>query len=288
MPGGSHFTVAKLSAAVANKTLKQFEVDQMATRVLTAMFGAGIMDSEQPTGLPSANVSSEQHAALAHELATGAAVLLKNRNQALPLSRQASVAVIGAAADCDQPVPQFGFGWPSSIGCVSSGGGSGSVAPGNVTSILTAITAQARSTHYSSGRNTSQAAEIAAASDVAVVVVAVTSCEGTDRASVSLPPDQLAYLHAVATAQSNTVVLVMTPGALHTFSPIRRKIIVAFKLNARAPEHCCLCRCSRHGLVKCRCWNYLCFSAGSSSGTSPGLPSVRYRESVRPLACHNA
>jgi len=50
--------------------------------------------------------------------------------------------------------------------------------------------------------------------DVAIVVVGVTSSEGTDRKSLSLPSDQLAYLHAAVAAQSNTIVIVMTPGSL--------------------------------------------------------------------------
>ena len=68
MPGGAHFTPAKLGAAVTNGSIKAERVSKMAANVLTSMFAAGIMDSKQPSGEPSANATSEEHAALALQL----------------------------------------------------------------------------------------------------------------------------------------------------------------------------------------------------------------------------
>jgi beta-glucosidase len=43
MPGGGYFTPRAFDAALASGALNQSTVDDMATRVLTAMFGVGIM-----------------------------------------------------------------------------------------------------------------------------------------------------------------------------------------------------------------------------------------------------
>lgn len=214
MPGGGFFTQEKLKGAVKNGTVAESEIDGMATHILTAMYAVGIMDTPQPTGLPDANATSAKHALLAQHLAEQAAVLLKNDRGILPLKEGASVAVIGAAANCEAPTPSFGFGWPATIGCINSGGGSGGVAPAGVVSVKDALQQRQPYVRYANGSDTEHAAAYARVADVAIVVVGVTSSEGTDRGSLELPSDQLAYLHAVAAAQPNTIVLVMTPGSL--------------------------------------------------------------------------
>jgi len=214
MPGGGFFTQEKLGGAVANGTLSESDIDDMATHVLTAMYAVGVMDIPQPTGHPSANVTTDDHAALAQAIAEQSSVLLKNDEGILPLDSGSKVAVIGAAANCTAPTPKFGFGWPETIGCMNSGGGSGGVAPSHVVSILSAVQEQASSVNYANGSDTKAAAALAKEADVAIVVVGVTSSEGTDRTDLNLPADQLAYLRAVAAAQPRTVVVVMTPGSL--------------------------------------------------------------------------
>ena len=216
MPGGSFLTTDALRRAIANGSLAPAAVARMATRVLTSMYAAGVMDAaqQQPAGTPDANATSAAHDALAQRLATSAAVLLKNSGRLLPLRKTARVAVVGAAARCEEHTPSFGFGWPPSAGCLSSGGGSGGVVAPQVESILDAVASVGASVRYADGRDAAAAAAAAAAADVAVVVVGATSCEGTDRPSVELPADQLRYLRAVAAAQPSTVVVLMAPGAV--------------------------------------------------------------------------
>uniref|UniRef100_A0A7S2IVB9 Probable beta-glucosidase G n=1 Tax=Haptolina brevifila TaxID=156173 RepID=A0A7S2IVB9_9EUKA len=214
MPGGSFFTADKFRAAIGNGSLTSAAISNMATHVLTPMFAKGIMDSAQPSGRPDANATSSSHDALAVHLATAAAVLLKNEGQLLPLTRGAALAVIGPAAKCDAPKPDYGFGWPPSIGCLNSGGGSGGVAGAHYDGILGALTPLAASVTFDEGNDARAAAATAAAADVAVVVVGSTSCEGADRSSVELPEGQLSYLRAVAAAQPRTVVVLMAPGAV--------------------------------------------------------------------------
>jgi beta-glucosidase-like glycosyl hydrolase len=103
--GGRYFTEGALRAALANGSLTADTVSTMATHVLTSMYAVGQVDSKQPSGLPTANATSQAHSDLAEHLASAAAVLLKNERQLLPLSRTASVAVIGAAANCEAEVP---------------------------------------------------------------------------------------------------------------------------------------------------------------------------------------
>lgn len=215
MPGGSFYTAAELLAALSNHSITIEKLDLMAMRVLTSVFSAGVMDTPQPTGTPSANASSAVHAALAREIAADATVLLKNQHELLPLPTNHSIAIVGAPANCEEPVPAFGFGWPSSIGCVNSGGGSGSVAPSSVVSLLDAVKQRnSGPVRYTNGSDPEIAAAAAAAADIAIVVVAVTSCEGSDREHTSLPAHQLAYLHSVAAVQPKTVVVAMSPGSL--------------------------------------------------------------------------
>jgi beta-glucosidase len=66
---------------------------------------------------------------------------------------------------------------------------------------------------YNDGTDTAAAAALASTVDVAVVVVAITSAEGTDRTNLSLPCWQDALVAAVAAANNNTVVVVRCPGA---------------------------------------------------------------------------
>lgn len=245
MPGGGFFTQDLIRAAIANGTLTVANVDAMATRVLTAMYTMGVMDTAQPTGNAGNNGTSEAHAALAQTLAENAAVLIKNEGNLLPLGlgllerrdtesdpsrhtgvaasaaakplRKLKIALVGAAAACKEPTPTFGFGWPPTVGCLNSGGGSGGVVAAGVVSILDALLADTRAeVSFANGSDTAAAAALAAAADVSIVVVGSTSSEGTDRSNTSLPGTHLAFLKAVAAAspQKKTVVLLMTPGAV--------------------------------------------------------------------------
>ena len=106
---------AKLDAAVASGAVTPDVIDTQVTRILTSMYRVGIMDTPQPTGKSAVNATSESHAALAQHLAEQAAVLLKNFGGLLPLRRKkgTTIAVIGAAADCNATRP------PCHLGCYS-------------------------------------------------------------------------------------------------------------------------------------------------------------------------
>jgi beta-glucosidase len=70
-------------------------LDDMAGRILFAMFDSGVFDNPLPAA-PSTDVSTPQHQQVATQVAEAGTVLLKNDSGALPLSRHVhSIALIG-------------------------------------------------------------------------------------------------------------------------------------------------------------------------------------------------
>ena len=69
---------------------------------------------------------------------------------------------------------------------------------------------------FDRGTDTAAAAALAKTMDVAVVFVATTSSEGSDRKSLNLDDNGNELVSAVAAANPNTVVVAATPGALLT------------------------------------------------------------------------
>ncbi len=88
---------APLTQAVMDGTVTIATVDSMVKPILTEMFRFKLF-TRQPSGGPSATVTTPQHAALAREVAEQGAVLLKNSTGLLPLPAGGSIAVIGEAA----------------------------------------------------------------------------------------------------------------------------------------------------------------------------------------------
>jgi beta-glucosidase len=129
MPGGTYFGAA-LKAAVQSGAVSTANLDAMVTHVLTAMFRVGLFDHPlvDPATAVNTVVSTQAHLNLARTISINGSVLLKN-NGVLPLTRPASIAVIGDAADA---------------GAQTHGGGSGSVIPnGTVVTPLAGIKARA-------------------------------------------------------------------------------------------------------------------------------------------------
>ncbi len=118
----------KLAGAVAAGQVPQSRLDDMALRVLTSMFAAGLFD-RPPSGSMSANVQSAAHTQLTRDGAAQGAVLLKNASHVLPFDATVhSIAVIGSAA---------------SIAPVIVGSGSAEVTPSHVVTPLDGIRARA-------------------------------------------------------------------------------------------------------------------------------------------------
>jgi beta-glucosidase len=205
-----------LHDALAQGEVKQARIDEMVHRILRTMFASGIIDHPPvPT-----RIDYDTDALVARDAAEAGAVLLRNENALLPLSRKlGSVAVIGGHADKG----------------VMSGGGSSMVMPpeGNAVPglgpkefpgpILFQPSAPLKAiaklvsgkTRYADGSDVAAAAKLAGESEVAIVIVQQWTGESFDPATMNLPDNQDALVAAVAKANPRTVVVLQNNGPVN-------------------------------------------------------------------------
>jgi beta-glucosidase len=192
----------KLKAAVQSGKVSQAELDDHVRRILRSEFAAGIVDN--PMRRSVVDVDAEQE--IARKLEESSIVLLKNRDNVLPLDRNKvhSIAVIGEHAD---------------YGMISGGGSAQVDPPGQAhewqaqvwfpTSPMKALQAKApgAKVQFNSGADTSSAAALAKQSDVAIVFVRQWISEGMDLPNLSLPNHQDALIEKVAATNPHTIVV---------------------------------------------------------------------------------
>lgn len=211
MPASGGRTDAQLVDAVNDGSLAESALDVAAGRVLDLV--------RKSEARPAADgpLDVDAHHAFAREVAGRSIVLLKNDGDVLPLSRTASVAVIGAFAE--QPRYQ--------------GAGSSLINPTRLDKALDEIRALAEgNVTYAPGfalvgdgaeetkdavTLRDEAVAVASAADVAVVFLGLpvtAESEGFDRDHIDLPDEQLALLDAVLAANANTVVVLSNGGVV--------------------------------------------------------------------------
>lgn len=91
----------RLPEAVEAGLISEAEIDTSVIRLLTARFEVGDFDSDDLvswTQIPESCIASEKHKQLALEAARQGVVLLQNRNNILPLKKNAKIAVVGPNA----------------------------------------------------------------------------------------------------------------------------------------------------------------------------------------------
>ena len=221
MPIGLHYSSLELEQAIANSSELILQIDESVTRILTAMISLGMFEVDYYNGdeNPLNNVTSEEHNALAREIAGKSSVLLKNKNDLLPLKLTSSdgsvllkrIVVIGNNDTI-------------------SGGGSGSVTPSyivthalgiqNIIDEMNVNNNYNIEVIYNDGSDISAAVDLASdeETDLVVVVVATTSSEASDRDTLSLGQHQDDLVASIANSSSvqskcNMIVSVITPGA---------------------------------------------------------------------------
>jgi beta-glucosidase len=200
------FAPAPFKAALQSGQIPQRRLDDMAERILWAMFAKGAVD--HPVKVSPIDYAA--HARVSQNAAEQSFVLLKNEGDLLPLRGVKTVAVIGGNADKG----------------VMAGGGSSDVTPvGGAIRIndrtfmpsapLTELKRELPRAQISfdAGTDLASAAALATKSDVAVVFVAQYDSEGSD-GSLELEGNQDALVAAVAKANSKTVVVVESGGAI--------------------------------------------------------------------------
>jgi beta-glucosidase len=214
---GEIFFGPTLKEAVQSGRVPTSELDDHVTRMLRSMFASGVIDDPPQKGVVDVLGGLE----ISRKVEEQSIVLLKNESNQLPLGGAHavnSIAVIGAHAD---------------IGMIS-GGGSAQVDPpgGNAilppgkgqtrwmepvwfpTSPLKAIRAKIPSAkvQFDPGTDSSSAAALAKAADVAIVFAYQWESEEMDLPSLTLPEHQDDLIAAVAAANPHTIVVLETGG----------------------------------------------------------------------------
>lgn len=206
MPSSNGRTDAEIVAAVQDGSLDEAQLDVVVGRLLDMIRKA------QARPAVEGPLDVEAHHALAREAAARCLVLLKNDDDILPLSRDTSVAVIGAFATD----PRY------------QGAGSSRINPTKLENALDEIRALSDGeVTYAEGFTIDGSGDAAAlrdegvaaasAAEVAVVFLGVPPAEeseGFDRQHIDLAPAQLELIDAVAAANPKTVVVLSNGGVV--------------------------------------------------------------------------
>jgi beta-glucosidase len=204
------FTPELIHAALDAGTLVVADIDQQLDRRFTVMFELGQFDDPISSLTP---IDFATNGERVRAIGEQGSVLLKNDNRALPLDAATvhSVALIGTPTFAGQA--KFNSQGPSNTIVVTS--------PYTVTpeqglnNALTSLGSTASVT-YNDATDVASAAALAAASDIAVVMLGDISREGVDRTTLGLPVtdgvDQNALVAAVVAANPRTVVVLKNGG----------------------------------------------------------------------------
>lgn len=264
LASGDTFWGSNLTAAVINGTIPQWRLDDMVTRIMTAYYKIGRDVTSVPVNFDSWSLSTTgplyaqdpgnrittinkhvnvqgDHKDLIRQIGGASTVLLKNTNNALPLKKPKSIAVIGndahdnpagpnACSDRGCTVPN---GYP--IWTLAMGWGSGTANFPYLVSPITALTKQAASDHTTLknvSNNFDMAAIAKAATGAHAAIVFVNSDSGEDYITVDGNQGDRNNLTAwgngdamvawVAQHNPNTIVV------MHTVGPI---IVEDYKNN---------------------------------------------------------
>jgi beta-glucosidase len=112
-----------LNKAIANGDIPQERIDDAVRRILRVKFEMGLFSHPLPNADLQASIGSAEHRAVAAQAVSESLVLLKNDNNALPLSKQSKLIYVGGVA-ADNIGIQSG-GWT-----ITWQGGAGDTTPG--------------------------------------------------------------------------------------------------------------------------------------------------------------
>ena len=195
MPGGSAYMEKECVEAVKNGTLSEEYVNSSVKRVIRlAKQGVKAIENAEA-------VDMQKHFELARKTAEESAVLLKNEGQILPLQKKDGVAFIGHMAQ------QIRY----------QGAGSSHINPWKVVNAIESCPDVKYATGCRADGSTCQelldeACRLAAESEIAVVFAGLTDsyeAEGFDRETMKMPDGHIELIEAVASKNSNTIVVLM-------------------------------------------------------------------------------
>lgn len=200
-----------LKQAIKDKKVPQARVDDMARRILYAMFATGTYDRP----ITDATIDLDANKKVSQAAAEEGIVLLKNKGNILPLTRTAKrILVVGGYANRGvisgggsstvfpaggNPVPGFGpKGFPGPIVYLPNAPLAGLMARLPQTPFM-----------YVDGFDTAEAAKEAAQADIVLVFATQWSAEDMDH-TMNLDGNQDELIRIVAAANPNTVVVLET------------------------------------------------------------------------------
>lgn len=212
-----------LSAAVANGSVSEARLTDMATRIVAAWYQVG-QDKKFPALNTNANVLKQSTNALIRELGAKSAVLLKNTG-VLPLRNISDLYVFGNAATVNLegfPLPVgFSFAIDDDQGTYAGGQGSSYANLPYLITPFEALQARARQSasqvfgYFNNFNHTNQATYAAAAQALGapcIVDVRQQCSEGYDRRNLSASWEGDETILAVAAQCANTVVIYASCG----------------------------------------------------------------------------
>lgn len=239
--GDNHFLWGSaLTSALNNGQIPQSRLNDMVKRILASWYFLG-QDSNYPkvTGWTSWNGGrggpdvQGNHKTIARQVARDGIVLLKNTNNALPLKKPASLAIIGSDAITNPAGPNACTDRGCDTGTLAMGWGSGTadfpylIAP--LDAIKTQAAADGTTIVTSTTDSTSSGASAASAAATAIVFINSDSGEGYitvegqagDRANLDPWHSGNALVQAVANVNKKTIVVI------HSVGPIILETILA-------------------------------------------------------------
>ncbi|MFK3739532.1 beta-glucosidase [Massilia sp. TN1-12] len=211
----SPYFAGALEEAIKTGAVPQARLDDMAYRIVRAMFAKGVVDNPLKKDVA---IDFAKNGAVSRVTAEEGMVLLKNEGRALPLAKDVrTIAIIGGHAD----VGVLSGGGSSQVyprGGMAVKGLKPDVWPGPVvyypSSPLRAIQAQAPNAKvvYDDGTDPARAAKVAAQADVALVFATQWIGEANDAQTLALPDRQDDLIASVAGANKRTVVVLENGG----------------------------------------------------------------------------
>lgn len=273
MPGASPDNDAEIVAAVKKGTLTEEDLNQSVLRI-TELILRGQEEKTKP------EQTDADHNVLAREIACNSAVLLKNEDTILPLSKDKKIAVIGEMAK----KPRY------------QGAGSSRICPAFLDNAYDALSQAGANVTYTEGYSLDshevdqskidEACRVAGSCDVAVVFAGLPDeyeSEGFDRDTLAMPESHDKLIQAVAKANPNTIVVLQLGAAV--VMPWRNQVkgillmYLAGQAGGGATADLLLGKVNPSG--KLAETFPLALEDNSSAAYFPGEPkAVQYRESI--------
>jgi beta-glucosidase len=212
----------RLEAAVKSSAVPEARLADMTRRILRSMFANGLFEFPAARG---GQIDYAAHREAVRNVAAQGIVLLRNRDNILPLTGAAKrILVVGGHADLgvlsgggSSQVYEPDTDWRSAIRVGGEGrAGARRSMVFQSSAPLAAIRARAggATVTFDDGRYPGAAAARARQADVVIVFATQWMTENEDAPDMSLPQGQDALIQAVAQANSHTVVVLETGGAV--------------------------------------------------------------------------